>query len=339
MNGKELTSLLSDIKPHTQYSDDIQIDGICDLKLLRPHHILCVKSKKFALLLKDLKPADCQDIILILGKDNWLDESLYQQFKATLICPSVETLIFRLSDIFYHRKMSGRNQVVDGRQMGTAEIHPSALVGQGAFIGENVILEENVMIHPGASIGAGVRIQAGSEIFSNVTIYPDVQIGKNVRIHAGSVIGADGFGYVFGDGAHQKIWHMGSVVLEDNVEIGANSCVDGGTFSPTRIGAGTKLDNHVQIGHNCQLGLGVIICGHVAIGGSSTIGDFTVFGGKSGMGDNMTLGPACQVAGGSLVNCDWPAKTVLGGHPARPLKEWMKGVAFVRRESLKKKLS
>jgi UDP-3-O-[3-hydroxymyristoyl] glucosamine N-acyltransferase len=238
----------------------------------------------------------------------------------------------KLSLPFYQNIKESWNDEVDGRQMGTVDIDPSSWIAQHVFIGKDVVIGKNVRIYPGVRILSGSSIGDDCELFPGVTIYQNVKIGNAVRIHGNTTIGADGFGYNFRDGIHHKLWHMGGVIIGDNVEIGANSCVDGGTFSPTLIGAGSKFDNHVQVGHNCIIGSGVILCGHVAIGGSSELGDFTVFGGKSGMGHAMKLGKACQVGGGALVNRDWPDGSVLGGHPARPLKEWMKGLAYVRNQ-------
>lgn len=250
---------------------------------------------------------------------------------------STEELIPRLSRHFYDLEHTRGNDLVDGRQMGTAEIHPTAWIGQNVFIGAKVKIHAHVTIHPGATILSGSEIGERTVIYPHVTVYRNVTIGRNCRIHSSTVIGADGFGYNFLQGQHHKIWHFGGVQIGDEVEIGACSAVDSGTFSATIIGPGTKLDNHVQIGHNCRVGRGVILCGHSALGGSCIIGDFCVFGGKSGMGHGIELGSACQIAGGALVNCDWPAGSVLGGHPARPLKEWMKGLAYLRNVSLKER--
>ena len=169
-----------------------------------------------------------------------------------------------------------------------------------------------------------------------MTIYKNVTIGDNARIHSGSVIGADGFGYNHKDGVHLKVWHMGGVIIENDFEMGANSCVDQGTFSPTRIANGVKLDNHTQIGHNSDIGNGVILCGHAGTAGSVTLGDFTVLGGYVAIGPGLELGAGCGVGGGGKVLCDWPANSQISGHPARPIKEWLRGIAWVRKESQKK---
>jgi UDP-3-O-[3-hydroxymyristoyl] glucosamine N-acyltransferase len=242
-----------------------------------------------------------------------------------------------LSKPFYDKKMKGINTQVDGRQMGTVEIHPSAYISQNVFIGEHVKIGAHVEILPGSVILPHVEIQDNTKIYPNVTIYPFTQIGKNCRVHSGTVIGGDGFGYTFHQGQHLKIWHMGGVEIHDDVEIGSNSAVDAGTFSPTIIGAGCRLDNFVQVAHNCKLGRGCVLCGHTAIAGSATLEDYVVLGGKAGVGPDAYLGMGTQVAGAALVNegAVWPAGSKLGGHPARDLKEWMRGFAYLRNMSLK----
>jgi len=279
------------------------------------------------------------NIGVITTKTTYEKEDFSQLGELLFVCivEDANLALCKLSEIFFEDKTATLNHMVDGRQMGSAEVDPSAEISQAVFIGEGVQIGAGVKILPGCTILAHCRIGEGTVLYPNVTLYPFVELGKNCRIHSGTVIGSDGYGYHFHQGVHHKIWHMGGAKLGNDVEVGANSCIDGGTFSPTQIGDGCKFDNLVQVGHNCEFGRGVILCGQVAIGGSSSLGDFCVFGGKSGMGDHMKLGMGCQVAGGALVNNDWPDGSVLGGHPARPLKEWMKGLAYLRKESLKKK--
>jgi UDP-3-O-[3-hydroxymyristoyl] glucosamine N-acyltransferase len=242
-----------------------------------------------------------------------------------------------ISKPFYDKKLQGVNTQVDGRQMGTVDIHPTAQVAQNVFIGEYVKIGEDVEIMPGTVIMPYTEIGAGTVIYPHVSIYPFSKIGKNCRFHSGVVIGSDGFGYTFNQGQHQKIWHMGGVEIHDDVEIGANSAVDAGTFSPTIVGAGTRIDNFVQIAHNCKVGRGCILCGHAGLAGSAVIEDYVVLGGKAGVGPDAHLGMGTQVAGAAMVNegAIWPAGSKLGGHPARDLKEWMRGFAYIRKVSLK----
>jgi UDP-3-O-[3-hydroxymyristoyl] glucosamine N-acyltransferase len=123
---------------------------------------------------------------------------------------------------------------------------------------------------------------------------------------------------------------MGGVILADDIEIGSATAIDAGTFVPTRIGSGCKIDNGVQIGHNCNVKNGVIFCGHSGLSGSCTIGNYVVFGGKSGTGPDVILEDGCQIAGGALVSKNWPMGSKLAGHPARLLKDWFKANAFIQ---------
>lgn len=253
--------------------------------------------------------------------------------------PNIALTLTKLSKPFYEKKMKGLNTQVDGRQMGTVDINPSAYIAQNVFIGENVKIAANVEIMPGCVILPHSEIGENTKLYPNVTLNPFTSIGKNCRIHSGTVIGSDGFGYTFNQGSHEKIWHMGGVVIQDDVEIGSNTSVDQGTFSPTIIGTGTRIDNLVQIAHNVKLGRGCVVCGQAGIAGSAVLEDFVVLGGRAAIGPDCLIGMGTQVAGGAKVNegAVWPAGSKLGGHPAKDLKEWMKGIAYVRTMSLKEK--
>jgi UDP-3-O-[3-hydroxymyristoyl] glucosamine N-acyltransferase len=339
MNWQQLLEVDGDLKLQYPAQCELSFSGLSDVDGVRDGHLFFAKDRTY---LERLEKADGKEQGLILEQKLFdkLEESeiegLKSKWAALIATPDVLFTMTKLSKAFYALWGQKFNDEVDGRQMGTTDIHPTCKISQHVFIGKGVTIGEGCKIHSGVRILSGTKVGKNCEIFPNATLYQNTEVGDNVIIHGGATIGADGFGFHFKDGIHHKIWHMGNVCLGNEVEVGANSCVDRGTFGTTVIGEGSKLDNHVQIGHNCRLGRGVVICGHVAIGGSSTLGDYTVFGGKSGMGHNMHLGAGCQVGGGALVNCDWPNGSILGGHPARPLKEWMRGLAYVRKESLKK---
>lgn len=312
------------------------VTTLTDLDHLSVDSIVILGDKKFFAKFMALK--DKPKVHVIVHEKLAQDAKLLEdEVNSVSLSKNIPVTISLLSKVFYDLKTKSQNHWHDGRQNGSASIDPSSLIAQGVYLGHDVVIEANVKIHSGCVIEGPSTIGEGSEIFSNVTIYPFTQIGKNTRIHSGTVIGADGFGYNFDKGIHHKIWHYGGVAIADHVEIGANSCVDQGTFSPTTIGEGSKVDNHVQIAHNCQIGRGVIICGHVAFGGSAVIGDFTVLGGKAAVGNGVNVGKACQIAGNAMVNSDIDDSSVVAGHPARPLKEWLRGVAWLRQQSLKSK--
>lgn len=253
------------------------------------------------------------------------------------VTANVPLAMARLSKPMHQEVFAGLQSAVDGRQLGTTDIDPTTIIAQGVFVGERVKIGARVRIHPGVVVYSQVEIGDDTEIFANTVIYPRTKIGRRVRIHGNTTIGADGFGYVFHQGQHQKIWHMGGVTIHDDVEIGANSSIDMGAFTATVIGAGTRIDNHVQIGHNVKIGRGCVLCGKVGVSGSAVLEDFVVVGGAAGIGPDVHIGMASQVAGAAMVNegAVWPAKSVIAGHPARDIKEWMRTFAWVRKNALK----
>jgi UDP-3-O-[3-hydroxymyristoyl] glucosamine N-acyltransferase len=322
-----------------------EILAISALDGLLPNSVVFIKNSKF---LQKFLPSIEKAVGLRIGAI--VDEKFFNLMNVELkkeleklswiaLSSNVAMALTSLSKPFYEMKMKGVNTQVDGRQMGTTEIDPAAYIAQNVFIGEHVKIAKGVEIMPGAVIMPFTEIGENSKIYANVTIYPFTKIGKDCRIHSGTVIGSDGFGYTFNQGRHMKIWHMGGVVIQDDVEIGSNSSVDMGTFSPTIIGAGTRIDNLVQIAHNVKIGRGCVICGQAGIAGSVVLEDFVVMGGRAAIGPDSHIGMGTQMAGGAKVSegASWPAGSKLGGHPAKDLKEWIKGVAYLRTMSLKDK--
>ncbi len=322
------------------------IVGLSSFKTLHDNHLCFVKNNKFWLRLLSVLESQDQPSQMGLVIDEKFAEKLKTDqvqwekcqhfFAAVLSVANVDLAISKLSLPFYELQYEGMQDLVDGRQMGSASIDPTAKISQNVFIGENVIIGAGVEILPGVVIMNGAKIGENTKLYPNITICENVEIGKNCRVHSGTVIGSDGFGYNFHQGIHHKVWHLGSVVIGDDVEIGSNVSVDRGTFDNTFIGNGTKIDNQVQIAHNCNIGQGVVLCGQSALAGSSTVGDYCVFGGRAGLGPDFKLGKGCQVAAGAMISHDWPDGSVIAGHPARPLQEWMKGLAALRKLALGK---
>jgi len=213
----------------------------------------------------------------------------------------------------------------------------SAVIGKGARIGPNVIigagvvLGEGVVLYPGVYVGEDTRIGARTVIYPNAVIRERVSIGRGVIIHGGAIIGADGFGFVTSRNKHYKIPQIGTVIVEDDVEIGANTCIDRGTMGATIIGKGTKIDNLVQIGHNVQIGENCIVVGQTGIGGSSEIGEGSVLAGQVGIRDHVKIGPGSTVAGLTLVSANLPPGSFVSGRPARPHREQLKMEAASRK--------
>jgi UDP-3-O-[3-hydroxymyristoyl] glucosamine N-acyltransferase len=194
-------------------------------------------------------------------------------------------------------------------------------VAETARIGHGVQLGEGVRIDDYAVIGDGVRIGAHTRIHSHVTVYPGTEIGDRCIIHAGARLGSDGFGYVFRDGAHVKIPHVGRCLVGNDVEIGANSTVDRGSIDDTVIGDGTKIDNLVQIAHNVRIGRLCLLMSQVGVAGSVHVGDGAILAGQVGVSGHLTIGAGARLAAQAGVFGDIPAGETWSGYPARPHRE------------------
>jgi UDP-3-O-[3-hydroxymyristoyl] glucosamine N-acyltransferase len=213
----------------------------------------------------------------------------------------------------------------------TASIGPECNVAAGACIGEHVTLGARCDIHPGAVIGDGCRLGDDVTIHPHAVLYHDVRVGSRVVIHATAVIGADGFGYRFESGRFQHIPHTGTVVLEDDVEIGAGTTVDRAMIGATIIGTGTKLDNQVMIAHNCVLGKHNAFAAQVGLAGSATTGDYVRCGGQVGVADHAHIGTGCSIGAMAGVSGTVPDGERYHGIPARPEKEAVKAHLALQR--------
>jgi UDP-3-O-[3-hydroxymyristoyl] glucosamine N-acyltransferase len=219
----------------------------------------------------------------------------------------------------------------------TATIAPSATLGSGIAIGPYVVVGQrsrigpNTVLHAGAYVGDDVVIGSDCQVFPNVVIRERITIGSRVTIHAGSVLGTDGFGYRWDGKQHTKVPQIGTVIIEDDVEIGSCVCIDRAKFSATRIGRGTKIDNLVQIGHNAQIGPHCILVGQSAVAGSARLGIGVVLGGQTAVRDHITMGDGAMGAACSGIAEDVPPQTIVSGTPALPHRQSLREQAALRR--------
>jgi UDP-3-O-[3-hydroxymyristoyl] glucosamine N-acyltransferase len=272
--------------------------------------------------------------------------------KAAIVAPRARLAMARLT------QMLDQHPGSTGLRHSTAVIAPSATVAQDADVGAFSIIGEDVTVGPGArvaahvTIGAGARIGVGCVILEGARIGPRVILGDRVIVHPNAVIGADGFSFVTQapsnveraratlgtaqsevpqDPTWHKIHSLGSVVVGDDVEIGANSTVDAGTIRPTRIGDGTKIDNLVQVGHNVVIGRHCLLCAQAAVAGSTVIGDRVVLGGRAAAADNITIGSDAVLSGGTVALSNVPAGRVMMGYPAVRMETHIESYKALRR--------
>jgi len=272
----------------------IMIDSVCSLANCKSKSLSYISDKKFLSLLKDGKP-DCLITTEHIAKE-------INDMSISCIIHENPLLIFtRLINESYD--VSSSSLFIENNDKNS--IPQSTLIGKNTILGNNVIIGEDCIIHP------------------NVTIYDETIIGSNVVIHSGAVIGSDGFGLVKDNDEWFKVPHIGNVVINNNVEIGANSCIDRGSLLDTEIGSGTKIDNLVQIAHNVRVGSGCLFAGQVGVAGSSNIGDYVMIGGQKAISGHLTIGDKVQIGGKSSVTKDIESgRKVLGNPAVDPRVHW-----------------
>jgi UDP-3-O-[3-hydroxymyristoyl] glucosamine N-acyltransferase len=224
-------------------------------------------------------------------------------------------------------------------------VHPTAVLGPGVTLGPEVAIGPHVVLGRGVSVGARTSLEAGVVIGDEVMIGEDCLLGATVVCHqgtrlgnrvvlkAGAVIGGQGFGFLPSVQGHQKIPHVGACILEDDVEIGSNSCVDRGSIDDTVIGRGTKIDNLVHVAHNCRIGARCLLMACAGIAGSTRLGDEVIIAGAGGVSDHCNVGNRVRVAASSTVIGDVPDGETYSGYPARPHREFLRSQATLRRLS------
>ncbi len=311
---------------------DHEITGV-DLpeKVSSKNSVVFISTARFLNKYLEASPALSHGVILStkLLEDVEKQKKIFQKADWVACVENIDLIICKVSKVLYDQKYKSFDYTLKQ----SLEKFSHAKIAEDVFIGSNVELGENVVLMSGVRILGDVNIGNNTIIYPNVSIYPGVILGDNCRVHSSVTIGSDGFGYKFINGAHHKIWHYGGVIIGSDVEIGSGTCIDGGTFTPTTIGSGTKIDNQVQIAHNSKIGEHVILCGKAGLAGSSSVDDYCVLGGGAGIGPDCHLGKGCKVGGGGMVNKDWPAGSVVSGYPAIELRDWKRAIIKFQRLS------
>ncbi len=291
---------------------DIDIEGFATLQSAKPSNIVFFNDPKLKEKLKETKAG------VVLTEEKY--KELVPESSIVLVCDNPHLYMAKASRFFVKKAFEEGEYIVSDK----------ATVSGSSFIGKDTQIEEDVVIHPNVTVGANVKIEKGSVIYPGVTIYDDTRIGQNCIIHAGVVLGGDGFGYAHTDtGEHIKIYHSGNLVLEDDVEIGSNSTVDRAVFGSTVIKKGTKIDNLVQIGHNCELGEGCIIVSQAGLSGSTKLGRNVIMGGQSATAGHLEIGDFAVIAARGGVSKSIKGGKTYGGFPLMLQKDWLKKQAKI----------
>jgi UDP-3-O-[3-hydroxymyristoyl] glucosamine N-acyltransferase len=289
----------------------LEITGVNGMELAEKGQITFLAEKKF----KDqLKTCNASAVIV---------KQALETDKAQVIHPAPALAFAKLLAEFHPEPrpqpgIDDKASIAEGVQLGKdVTISPFVALGKDVVIGDNTVLHPGVVVHEGCRIGNNVTL------FANVTLYRNSVVGNHVILHAGVVIGTDGFGYTPDEkGRHVKINQVGRVVIEDHVEVGANTCIDRAAFGETVVREGTKIDNLVQIAHNCDIGPYSIIVSQAGVAGTCTLGHHVILAGQVGLADHVTIGDQVVVAAQAGVNKNLLEPGFYGGSPAIPAMTW-----------------
>ncbi len=296
-------------------SADTPVHGVAGLREAQAHDIALFTSKRY---LDDLRTSDAGAVLVSQGLAEECGDL------PCVVVPDGHRALRVLLERFYPVEpvtplIHGTAVLGRGVQLGArVSVGPYAVVGDDSVLGDDVSLGAHVCV------GARCKVGARTRLHPQVVLYDDTEVGEEVILHSGVRLGVDGFGYVYEDGQHKKLPHVGGCVIESHVEIGANSCVDRGSIGQTRVGAGTKIDNQVHLAHNVQVGEGSLLVAQVGIAGSSRIGRGAVFGGQSGVINHMVIGDGARIAAKTGVTSDVPAGGTAMGFPSVPRGDFLR---------------
>lgn len=300
--------------------EDVEIIGVKGIEDASDGDITYLISKKH---LDSIKKSRASAVIV--------REKLEGFDKSQLIVDNPQFVFVRLLKLFYEKPQPHMGISKDSFISESCKIGRNVTVYPFCYISENVEIGDNTVIYPFTFIGRDTKIGNDCIIYSNVTIRERIEIGNRVIIHPGCVIGADGFGYIFHEGKHEKIPQIGTVIIEDDVEIGACTTIDRATTGKTIIGKGTKIDNLVQIAHNVKVGKNCILVAQAGIAGSSRLGDGCILAGQVGVADHVEIESGSVITAKSGVMPGRVEKGVFSGIPIMPHREWLKANAIFQK--------
>jgi UDP-3-O-[3-hydroxymyristoyl] glucosamine N-acyltransferase len=301
-------------------NEDIEISGVAGIDIAGPGDITYLAD-----------PKKLQDIAGLKASALIVNKKMDGPPVTMLLVDNPQYAFAKSLEVFYRKPVEPAG-ISEHAVIGiNPDIGANVSIYPFASIGKNVTLGAGVSIFSGVYVGDGVSIGANSVLHPNVTILENITIGSNVVIHSGTVIGSDGFGYVLEKGKHYKIPQVGGVIIEDDVEIGANTVIDRATVGNTIIGNGTKIDNLVQIAHNVKIGENCIIVSQVGISGSVEIGNGVILAGQVGVRDHISIGDSAIVGAQSGIGNNIPGGQVYSGSPAIPHTKWLRSQSIYSR--------
>lgn len=311
------------IQGRVEGNEDAKVSDFAKIEEGKPGAISFLANPKYNHYIYETKSS-----VVLVNEDTVFE----QPVEPTLIrVPNAYEAVAKLLQIY--QAMQPKKSGIDSLAYidAEAEVADDCYVGAFAYVGKGVKIGKGCQIYPHAYIGDGVVLGDGCQIFPKVTIYHGCRLGNNVTIHAGSVIGADGFGFAPNTDGYEKIPQIGIVVIEDNVEIGANTCVDRSTMGQTLIHKGVKLDNLIQVAHNVEIGENTVMSAQVGVAGSEKIGSWCMVGGQVGFSGHHKVGDRVMIGAQSGILGDLKDGEVVMGYPAMDSKTFMKSSAIMRR--------
>jgi UDP-3-O-[3-hydroxymyristoyl] glucosamine N-acyltransferase len=320
MRAKKLADLASDLGAEVVGNGNLEICGVRPLDTAEAEHLSFLHNPKY------VKEAQSSAAGAILVADSKMLPE-----RTLLICPEPYLALARALEIFHpvvHPEPGVHPSAVVSD---TASVGEGASIGPLASVADGAILGDHTVVGAGCVLGRDVEIGADCIIHPRVVVAERCRIGNRCIIHSGTVIGSDGFGFATVDGTHHKMPQVGIVVVEDDVELGANVCVDRAALGETRIGRGTKVDNLVQIAHNVEIGEHCLLVAQVGISGSTHVGHHTVFAGQSACAGHLKIGSGVVLAARAAAFKDIPDGVTVSGAPARPHRDWLKANANLQR--------
>jgi UDP-3-O-[3-hydroxymyristoyl] glucosamine N-acyltransferase len=295
------------------------VTAVAPLDRAQPHHVTFLASAQYVPLL-----AECEAGVVLVAPAL---QDAPGKVRARVVVDQPHDAMLALLGVLYPAPPAETG------------VHSTAVIGRGVDLGDRVFVGPHVVIGEGARIGIGTRLDAGvvvgggvsvgadCHVYPSVTLYAGTVLGDRVRVHAGARLGSDGFGYVFRDGRHDKVPHVGRCIVEHDVEIGANTTIDRGSVDDTVIGAGTKIDNLVHIAHNVRIGRLCLLMAQVGLAGSTRVEDGCIIAGQVGIAGHRTIGRGARLAAQAGVFGDVPAGETWSGYPARPHREALRAQA------------